>query len=202
MQQNSNVDIVDLCAPVPGGSGTTAQRPQLCGLSSRGLGYTGAQNQALACLLVKETNQFGSFQGETLYPVAASVQQDPRLSRHIRTVEFRATITASGDIGLLYYKVPIPGLAPNTWLTSANQAVYHSIECWGHFTSNHLAESYQFIKADDQLPDPENLPKPKELIQEILGDRVITGTDDPVIQNLLGSSPSIDPDTEEDDSAY
>lgn len=205
MKDKSIVDVIDLCGPIAGTESPNSSSTGVWPLSRRGLGYTGCKTQTLACILVKETNQFGGFQGETIYPVATSVQQDDRIRQDIRVVAFYSTVTAAGETGLVYHKPPIPGLPLNTWLASAKQAVHASIECWGHFTSDHITKAYQFIEADDQLPDPEKLPSPKKLIQEILGDRVITSMDHPVIQQLLGTSNS--PSTSntegwEDDGVY
>jgi hypothetical protein len=205
MKEESKIDVAHLCAPITGSTSAQQSGTRLWSLTKRGLGYTGAKSQTLACIFVKETNQFGGFQSETLYPVAAGVQQDPRISRHIRTVEFHSTITSTGETGLLYHKPPILGLPPNTWLASAKQAVHTSVECWGYFTSDRMAEAYRFIPADNQLPDPDKLTDPKDLIQEILGDRVITSMDHPVIQRLCGYSPAPmgpDLDEEDDESAY
>jgi hypothetical protein len=198
-------DIFELCTPITSSTSALASDTRLLPLAKRGLGYTGTKSLPLACIFLKETNQYGGFQGETLHPVTADIQQDPRVSRLIRAVKFHSTLSATGETGLLYYKPPIPGLPPNTWLASAQQAVHASVECWGHFTSDNIAEAYRFIPAVDQLPAPDKLADPRDLIQEILGDRVITSMDHPAIQRLCGYSPAPmgpDLDEEDDESAY
>lgn len=202
---NSENNIFDLCAPVSGGSTSPPQGPSLWGLSKRGLGYTGSKSLSLACIIEKRTNEFGGFAGEVLYPVAAAVQHDPHVGQHVRHIEFHSTMTATGDLGLLYYKTPISGLPPNSWLATAQLAVHASIERWGHFASDHNIKGYHFVPAHDQLPAPDKLPNPRKLVEELLGESVITSLEHPVISQLLGLSVTSNTNStggEEDEDAY
>jgi hypothetical protein len=204
-KQDDTTDIFDLCTPVSGKSRKQQNQPGIYPHSQRGMGYTGAKKAIICCLLEENKGPSGEYKGVTVYPVAAKIQQDSRLNRIVRNIEFRATQTVEGQVGLLYRKMPFPGSRPNSWIESAESAVDESIEEWGQFTSDHVAEAYQFERMDNPPAPPGDLPKPKDLMRELLTDYFIDSMDHPVIQKLLGQSSSgySSMTTEEDDdSAY
>jgi hypothetical protein len=197
--------IVDLCSPIADEQNDEYDQPGVWSPSRRGAGYTGSKSATIACLVIRQEDEYGEFRGEKLCPLATKVQGDSRLRKSIRNVEFRATKRQGGEVGLLYRKVPYTNGQPNAWIISAENAVLSSVDQWGHFTIDRDAETYRFEPMPDPPGPPDDLPKVKKLLGPLLDEYVIKSMDHPVIQKLLqldvrtATSPH---DQEDDSSVY
>jgi hypothetical protein len=184
--------IVDLCSPMADEQNDEYDQPGVWSPSRRGPGYTAPKPTIIACLPIRQVDEVGDFRGEILHPLTTEVQRDPRLRKSIRNVEFRATKRQEGEIGLLYRKVPYTNGQPNAWIISAENAVLSSVDQWGHFTIDRDAETYRFEPMPDPPGPPDDLPKVKKLLEEVLKDYVIGSMNHPVVQKLLGVDDDVD----------
>jgi hypothetical protein len=183
---DTSTNIVDLCSPDAAEQENDYDQPGVWSPSRRGAGYTGRKPAIIACLITSQEDEYGEYRGEKVCPLTTRVQGDSRLRKYIRNVEFRATKRQGGEIGLLYRKVPYSNGQPNSWISSAENAVLSSVDQWGHFTSDRKAETYRFEPMHNPPDAPDDLPKVKKLLGTLLAGYVIDSIDHPDIKELLG----------------
>jgi hypothetical protein len=145
----------------------------------------GQDTRRISCVIDRQTDEHGNYQGETLYPVVGEIQTHPAVSALLKQVECRLAVTVDQTTGLLYRKLPSANGFANSWLTSAEVAIQSWVGSWGRVTSDRNAGVYRFEGLNLHSRPQPSFPDIDGLIDELLADWVIDRLDHPVLERLL-----------------
>jgi hypothetical protein len=190
MSKFSGISISNACAPTAGSATqTNHQTSKLWSLTQMGSGIVGSDARILSSVSDQRTDEYGNFQGETLYPVVGDIQAHPQVCALLKAIEWRAAVNIDGTVGLVQRKVPSAIGFKNSWQTSAESAMHSLVGNWGRVTSDHNARVYRFEALNLPGRQQPDFPDIDELINELLAEFVIDRMDHPVLDKLLNPKP-------------
>ena len=192
MEYSSQKSIASRCAPA-----ATSTNPQqtaqtrVWSLTQAKSCTLGEESLTLSCIPDRQFDDSGTFIRQVVHPVGSDIQHHPLVAKSLRTYEYRVCVKVEQITGLVYRMVAAPGSPPNSWLRSAAPAMQALTHSWGYVTSDRDAGEYRFYRLNISQPRPANFPDINELADELLADLVIDSLDHPVVQRLLGLTPTI-----------